>query len=52
VSSGERLLHLVERPAYIAKNRYSLPESLPLSWPAFEAALMASVAPPPAVQAA
>jgi hypothetical protein len=52
VGSGERLLHLVERPAYIAKNRYSLPESIPLSWPAFEAALLAAVAPNPASQAA
>lgn len=45
ISTGERLLHLVERPAYVAKNRYSLPENLPLSWQAFEAALAASVTP-------
>jgi hypothetical protein len=45
IGTGERLLHLVERPAYIAKNRYSLPETLPLSWGHFEAALAASLTP-------
>jgi hypothetical protein len=42
-ASGERLLHLTDHPAYIAKNRYSLPETLPLSWGHFEAALAASL---------
>lgn len=32
VSTGERLMHTGEKPAYLAKNRYSLPETLPLSW--------------------
>lgn len=45
IGTGERLLHLVERPAYVAKNRYSLPESLPLSWTAFESALSAALSP-------
>lgn len=35
ISSGERLIHTGEKPAYIAKNRYSLPETLPLDWSAF-----------------
>lgn len=35
ISSGERLLHTGEKPAYLAKNRYSLPETLPLDWQAF-----------------
>lgn len=39
VSTGERLLFTSERPAYMAKNRYSLPESLPMSWEAFTQAL-------------
>jgi hypothetical protein len=39
VSTGERLLYTSERPAYQAKNRYGLPESLPLSWEAFESAI-------------
>lgn len=39
ISTGERLLFTAERPAYMAKNRYSLPESIPLSWEAFESAI-------------
>jgi hypothetical protein len=36
---GERVLRTIGGPSCIAKNRYSLPEELPLSWPAFMAAL-------------
>lgn len=32
VGSGERFIYLSERPAYTAKNRYALPDSLPLEW--------------------
>lgn len=39
ISTGERLLYTAERPAYQAKNRYSLPESIPLSWDAFANAI-------------
>lgn len=39
ISTGERLLFTSERPAYMAKNRYALPESIPLSWAAFESAI-------------
>lgn len=39
VGSGERLLHLIERPAYIAKNRFGLPATIPLAWSAFADAL-------------
>lgn len=35
VGSGERLIYTVERPAFLAKNRWSLPDSLPLSWDAY-----------------
>lgn len=45
VGDGARFLHLVEKPAFVAKNRYSLPESIPFQWDAFNDALMASVAP-------
>lgn len=45
VSTGERLLHLVERPAYIAKNRYGLPDTLPLSWPALAEVLATALQP-------
>ena len=39
ISTGERLLYCNERPAYMAKNRYGLPDSIPLSWEAFETAI-------------
>ena len=39
VTTGERLLYTAERPAYMAKNRYGLPESLPMSWEAFAQAI-------------
>ena len=39
ITTGERLMYTAERPAYLAKNRYSLPESLPLDWQAFIAAM-------------
>jgi hypothetical protein len=32
VTTGERLLHVVENPAYIAKNRYSCPESFEMKY--------------------
>jgi hypothetical protein len=35
ISTGERLMYTTEKPAYLAKNRYGLPETLPLSWDAF-----------------
>jgi len=37
--TGERLLHTNEMPAYRAKNRYGLPQTLPFSWDAFVAAM-------------
>jgi len=30
VTTGERLLHLVENPAYVAKNRYACPDTIPM----------------------
>ena len=39
ISSGERLLYTSERPAYMAKNRYGLPESLPMNWESFTQAI-------------
>ena len=38
-TTGERLLFANERPAYMAKNRYALPDSIPLSWDAFESSI-------------
>lgn len=39
ISTGERLLYTSERPAFMAKNRYALPDSIPLSWDAFVSAM-------------
>lgn len=35
VSSGQRLIYLTEKPAFQAKNRYAMPEQIPLEWDAF-----------------
>lgn len=35
VTSGERLLYLNEKPAFQAKNRYSMPDSISLDWSDF-----------------
>jgi hypothetical protein len=39
LGSGERVLYTAERPAFLAKNRYGLPDVMPLDWGAFGAAL-------------
>ena len=39
VTTGERLMYTTEKPAYLAKNRYGLPDSLPLSWESFATAI-------------
>ena len=44
ITTGKRLLYTQETPAYLAKNRYSLPASLPLDWNAFSNALSHSAA--------
>ncbi len=44
VSTGRRLLRVVEKPAYVAKNRYGMPDTIPLDWNA----LVAALTPPPA----
>ena len=45
ITTGERLLYTTEKPAFYAKNRYSLPDALPLSWDALSAAISAAVTP-------
>jgi len=39
VGKGERLCHTQERPSFRAKNRYSMPETLPLEWTEIESFL-------------
>lgn len=34
VGSGERLCHTQEKPAFLAKNRFSMPPELPMEWSA------------------
>lgn len=41
ISSGARLLYTTRRAAWDAKNRYDLPEALPLDWSAFMSAVEA-----------
>jgi hypothetical protein len=48
VTTGARVVHTVGQPAFLAKNRYSLPPLLPLAWQDFAAALW----PQPAAKAA
>ena len=43
VSSGERVIYLAERPAFLAKNRYGLPDSMPLDWAVFQTTLLKSI---------
>jgi hypothetical protein len=45
ITTGERLLFTTEKPAYMAKNRYALPDSLPLSWDALSDAIAGRVLP-------
>jgi hypothetical protein len=41
ISTGARVLHTQRRAAFDAKNRYDLPETLPLDWEAFAEAVAA-----------
>jgi AAA domain len=45
LGSGERLLHTAERPAFLAKNRYGLPDPLAMSWAALTEAMPHGILP-------
>ena len=47
LGSGERLLHTAERPAFLAKNRYALPDTLEMSWAALAEAMPREILPNP-----
>lgn len=49
VSDGSRLIYTTRKPAWDAGNRYGLPETLPLSWSEFAAAVEAGAPADPAV---
>lgn len=38
-TTGERVMHTVGQPAFLAKSRYSLPSPMPLAWDAFAQAM-------------
>jgi hypothetical protein len=44
VSTGERLLHLTPKPAYVAGSRFPVPDTVPLSWDAFAQAIQSGAA--------
>ena len=52
VSTGARIIHTTRTAAWDAKNRYSLPEKLPLDWSDFFAAVQAAKPADPAALAA
>ena len=39
------MLHTAERPAFLAKNRYGLPDMLPMSWAALAEAMPRGILP-------
>lgn len=39
VGGGDRLIYTNERPAFLAKNRYAMPDSIPLDWNALAACI-------------
>jgi len=39
VGHGDRVMYTEERPAWVAKNRYGLPEEMPFDWGEFMKAL-------------
>lgn len=45
ITTGERLIYTTEKPAYMAKNRYALADSLPLSWESLSNAIAGRVQP-------
>ncbi len=36
---GERIIHCTERPSHLAKNRYGMPDTLPMQWSAIQDAI-------------
>ena len=44
VTTGQRVMHTVGQPAFLAKSRFPLPPVLPLAWSALSDALSAKPA--------
>jgi hypothetical protein len=45
VGAGERVLHTQERPGWVAKSRWALPESMPLNYENFSTELAKAMEP-------
>ena len=45
VGAGERVLHTQERPGWVAKSRWPLPDTMPLDYEAFSTALATAMEP-------
>lgn len=43
VATGRRLLHVAGKPAYVAKNRYGMPDTIPLDWQSLMSAMSPSI---------
>lgn len=52
IATGRRVLRVNETPAYLAKNRFNLPDPLPLEWAALVGAITTTPVPQPAAAAA
>lgn len=44
IGTGRRLLYLTEKPSHVAKNRYGMPDAIPLSWDALVQAMTPAAA--------
>lgn len=51
VGSGKRIVHTTERPSHLSKNRYSMPDQLPLEWKAIQGAIIQAFQSPAAASA-
>lgn len=52
VATGRRVLHVTGQPAYVAKNRYGMPDTIPLDWSSLVAAMAPTATEPAATVAA
>lgn len=46
VGTGERIVHTTERPSHLAKNRYAMPDQMPMQWNTIQSSIIAAFNPP------
>ena len=51
VGTGERIVHTTERPSHLAKNRYAMPDQMPMQWNTIQSSIIAAFTPAAATQA-